>query len=208
MLVSVPATLSLMPSPREGPTQAARSEAMQRRLVDAATELLIERGWAATTTVAVCERAGCTRGALIHHYPNLAALLAHTLESVCDDFASAAPAQIDGHVDALDRLWAALSDRRFKAVLEAWSAAANDPALAPEIGPAVLRFAKAVSIDEPRHGHPLSDEAKAFAYTAREAMIGLALGRANNHGNPLGHEAIVLGRLRTEAAELDAGRQG
>lgn len=177
---------------------------MQQRLVDAATELLIERGWAATTAVAVCERAGCTRGALVHHYPNLAGLLAHTLESICDDFASAAATEIAGHADAIDRLWKALSDRRFKAVLEAWSAAANDPELAAEIGPAVMRFAKAVSVDEPRYGRPLSDDAKAFVLTAREAMIGLALGRANNHGKALGHERTVLARLRNEAAAFDA----
>lgn len=192
-----------MPSRREGPTQAERSSAMQRRLVDAATELLIERGWAATTAVAVCERAGCTRGALVHHYPNLAALLANTLESICDDLASSAPTEIASHVDAIERLWKALSDRRFKAVLEAWSAAGNDRELAAEIGPAVMRFAKAVSIDEPRYRRPLTDEAKAFMFTAREAMIGLALGRANNHGRALGHEDIVLARVRSEAAALD-----
>lgn len=177
---------------------------MQRRLVNAATDLLIERGWAATTAVAVCARAGCTRGALVHHYPNLAALLAHTLESICEDLASASAEPISGHADAIDRMWTALSDRRFKAVLEAWSAAANDSDLAAEIGPAVLRFARVVSIDEPRSGRPLTDDAKAFAFTAREALIGLAVGRANNHGEPLGHEPIVLTRLRTQAAALDA----
>ena len=39
-------------------TQSERSAAMQQALVDAAIELLIERGWAATTAVAVCERVG------------------------------------------------------------------------------------------------------------------------------------------------------
>ena len=82
-------------------TQAERTEAMQRALVDAAIELLIERGWAATTAVAVCERVGCTRGALIHHYPNLSALLAHALESLYDDFmrVALASAADDGRCD-------------------------------------------------------------------------------------------------------------
>src|SRR4051812_22955861 len=60
-------------------TQAERSTAMQQALVEAAIELLIEQGWAATTSVAVCDRVGCTRGALVHHYPDLSALLAHAL---------------------------------------------------------------------------------------------------------------------------------
>src|SRR3954447_22916468 len=86
-------------------TQADRSAATQQALVDAAVELLIERGWAATTAVAVCERAGCTRGALIHHYPSLSALLAHALESLYDSF-TGTPRPAGGTMaDAIDGLW-------------------------------------------------------------------------------------------------------
>src|SRR5215813_13442153 len=106
-------------------TQAERSAAMQAALIDAATELLIERGWAATTAVAVCERAGCTRGALIHHYPSMSALLADAIE--------------------------------------AWFAAGNDPDLARELQPAMLRFAKLVSPDSAAANSPLRGaDAKAF----------------------------------------------
>lgn len=35
-------------------------------------------------------------------------------------------------------------------------------------------------------------------------MIGLAAGRANNHGKALGHEGIVLARVPSEAAALDS----
>ena len=66
-------------------TQAERSAATRQALVDAAIELLMERGWAATTTVAVCERAGCTAWAVVHHYPSLSALLADALESLYAD---------------------------------------------------------------------------------------------------------------------------
>ena len=55
----------------------AREEHIERfrELAEAAIDLLIERGWAATTAVAVCERAGVTRGALLHHYDDLGDLL-------------------------------------------------------------------------------------------------------------------------------------
>lgn len=46
-------------------------------------------------------------------------------------------------------------------------------------------------------------DAKAFYLTAREAMLGLALGRATGGGKALGHERIVLARLRREAVEYD-----
>jgi hypothetical protein len=88
--------------------------------------------------------------------------------------------------------------------MEAWSAAANDPELAVEIGPAIARFAKVVSpANAPARSALADPDVKAFVFTAREAMLGLALGRATNGGKPLGHERIVIARLRDEAARLD-----
>src|SRR3954452_22361349 len=123
--------------PMERRTQAERSAATQQLLVDAAIELLIERGWAATTAVAVCERAGCTRGALVHPYPSLSALLAHALESLYDSFTASPRREAPTMTGTVDRMWRAIGDRRFKAVLEAWSAAGNDPDLAAELRPAM-----------------------------------------------------------------------
>lgn len=187
--------------------QADRSAAMQQRLVDAAIELLLARGWAATTAVAICERAGCTRGALMHHFPDLSALLAYALESLYAELTSKDwPATTD-LVGAVDRMWAVIGDRRFKAVIEAWSAAGNNPELAMEVGPAIARFAKVVSPSNASARSALADpNVKAFVLMAREAMLGLALGRATNGGKSLGHERIVISRLRDEAARLDEGR--
>jgi AcrR family transcriptional regulator len=177
---------------------------MQQALVDATIELLIERGWAATTAVAVCDRAGCTRGALIHHYPTLSALLAHALESLYDDFTRSPRAAPTTMFGVIDRVWRAVSDRRFKAVIEAWFAAGNDRELARELRPAMMRFAKLVSPESAGREGPLRDrDAKAFFLMAREAMLGLALGRAINGGTPLGHERVVLRRLRAEATGFD-----
>jgi len=178
-------------------TQADRSAATQQALVEAATSLLIERGWAATTAVAVCERAGCTRGALVHHYPSLSALLAHALEQLYEDLTRGVGQRPATATAAIDAVWRAVGDPRFKAVLEAWSAAGNDPELAEELAPAIGRFAKLVA------PAGTDADARAFHLTAREAMLGLALGRANNGGRPLGHERVVLARLRAEAAAID-----
>jgi AcrR family transcriptional regulator len=193
--------------PARGRTQAERSAATQRALVEAAIELLVERGWAATTAVAVCERAGCTRGALVHHYPSLAGLLAHALETVYEGFVVPGRGPAGTLVEVVDRLWEAIGDRRFKAVIEAWSAAGNDPELATEIGPAIRRFATLVSVDKPpRSGRRHDPEAATFVLVAREAMLGLALGRAVSGNQPLRHERRVLDRLRADAAALDRSR--
>ena len=181
---------------------------MRHALVESAIELLIERGWAATTAVAVCERAGCTRGALLHHYPSLSTLLAHALDSIYDDLTGAPRPTPRSMNSLIDGLWRAVGDRRFKAVIEAWSAAGNDPELAGELRPAITRFAKLVSPEGATPEGPLRDEdAKVFYLSARETMLGLALGRATNGGRPLGHEKAVLGRLRAEARRIDKDRE-
>src|SRR5690554_5529128 len=50
-------------------SQEERSASTRARLLDATIESLIEVGYAGTTTTAVCERAGLSRGAQVHHFP-------------------------------------------------------------------------------------------------------------------------------------------
>jgi hypothetical protein len=68
----------------------------------------------------------------------------------------------------------------------------------------MLRFAKLVSPDSAGRNSVLRDpEAKTFFLMAREAMLGLAVGRATNGGKPLGHQRAVLRRLRAEASTFE-----
>ncbi len=88
-------------------------------------------------------------------------------------------------------------------MIEAWLAAANDPELRAAIGPVVERFAKLVHPD--RRSDLLADaEAQAFFLMAREAMFGLALGRASNRGRAVSHERRVLDQLLRLAHDHDA----
>ena len=68
----------------------------------------------------------------------------------------------------------------------------------------MLGFAKLVSADQLTAGGVLATkERRSYYLMAREAMLGLALGRATNPGAPVGHERRVLDLLRTEAAAID-----
>jgi AcrR family transcriptional regulator len=185
-------------------TQAERSASTQARLVEAAVACLVERGWAATTTVEVCARAGVTRGAFAHHFESLPALVAAALQSVYDEIATGPPPRSATLEQLVDAAWQAVSTPRFKAMLEAWLAMANDPSLAAPLGPVVARFAGLVSPTNLQASVLDDPEARTHYLLAREAMLGLALGRATNGGRALGHEAAVLARLRTDAATLDA----
>lgn len=61
--------------PRARRTQEERSASTQGRLIDAAIECLCDLGYADTTTGAVVERAGLSRGALLHHFRTREALM-------------------------------------------------------------------------------------------------------------------------------------
>lgn len=175
--------------------QEDRSAATRAALADAAIDLLIERGWAAVSAVEVCKRIDVTRGAFHHHYPSLPSLLADALRRLYAEMSRKDKHPVSDLLTLLDATWTAVSNPRFKAVLEAWLAMANDPSLRAEIGPVVAEFAALVRPDTIL----TAEERRAFYLMARETMLGLALGRATNGGKPVAHEKAVLARLRAEA---------
>jgi AcrR family transcriptional regulator len=61
-------------SPRKSPRQA-RSQAMVEAILDATARVLVERGYAGTTTNLVAERAGVSVGSLYQYFPNKDALV-------------------------------------------------------------------------------------------------------------------------------------
>lgn len=180
-------------------TQADRTATTRAALADAATEVLIERGWAAVTAIEVCHRAGVTRGAFHHHYDSLPQLLADSLRRLYASFVDVKRPPVDDMASLIEATWAIVGQPRFKAVLEAWLAMANDPTLQAEIGPVVMEFAGLVNPEG--KGSPILHDAASRGYylMARETLLGLALGRATNGGNALGHEKAVLGALRRGA---------
>lgn len=59
---------------------AERTAAMRQRLIDAAITCLQELGYAATTTQIVTDRAGVSRGAILHHFPTKVDLMVAVAE--------------------------------------------------------------------------------------------------------------------------------
>src|SRR5436190_9740545 len=59
---------------------AERTAAMRQRLIDAAIVSLYELGYAATTTQVVTDRAGVSRGAILHHFPTKVDLMVAVAE--------------------------------------------------------------------------------------------------------------------------------
>ena len=186
-------------------TQAERRAVTRQAIIDAAGELLVEHGWAHVTSVAVCARAGLTRGAFVHHFDSLADLFAAVLEHRYDEIETIAASygELTSIAELVEGMWAIQSAPEFKVVLEAWLAGANDPDLGRMLAPVVANFAKLIGPE--RWPEVLADDdAQAFYLVARETLLGLAWGRAINRGRSLAHESLVLDNLTTTAKSHDA----
>ena len=71
-----------MSAPRR--PQQERSAATRAKLIEAAYESLLDRGYGATTVGEVQGRAGVARGTLLHHFPTRGALMAGVVEDIVE----------------------------------------------------------------------------------------------------------------------------
>ncbi len=206
-----------MPAKRQRPkrgSQAERTAAMRARLMSAARQCLIERGYGRSTAVDICALAGVTRGALFHHFADLSALFAATLDELCTAMIarSREAARKAGRPRSLaacvDILWPSFRNPEFKIVIEIWLAARNDPDLREKLAPVVAKFSVLAS---PELNPALAGQSArevVFYRLVIEAMIGMALGRAlSPDGKPLGHEKEVLALLKEMARRIEADRR-
>lgn len=113
---------------------------MQEALLDAAVGCLVELGFAGTTTTEVTRRAGVSLGAMLHHFPTKADLLAaavgHVMQRRQDEFRKAMTnvgRDTDRLDAAIDLMWEAFNGPTFHAWLELWVAARTDPELAEAV---------------------------------------------------------------------------
>jgi AcrR family transcriptional regulator len=161
-----------------------RSVAMRARLLDAALDCLVERGYAATTTVEVTRRAGVSRGAHLHHFPTKADLLTaavqHLLERRTGEFRDAL-AQVAPGADLLDAgidlLWSMFQGPAFAAWVELWIAARTDPELAKPVAAMDERFTAEtramfleVYAEEAEASAALFDIGRDFAFAVMEGV--------------------------------------
>lgn len=129
--------------------QEERTRAMRGRLLEATIELLVERGFAGTSTTLVSERAGVSRGAQLHHFPTkndlVVAAVEHLTEKRGRELAEAAEALPTGprHTRAvLQVLGDHFASPVFAAALELWNAARSDETLLAAVAPLEQRVGR------------------------------------------------------------------
>ena len=101
-----------MTTTRERRTQAERREHTITALLDATVRCLAERGYAATSTAAVCAEAGVSQGALFRHFPTRQALLVATAEHVAASNVEEFRTTVGSEVDTVDDVAAVLAHLR------------------------------------------------------------------------------------------------
>lgn len=139
------------------PTQAERSASTRQALIDAATTLLIEQGYAAFGEARVCEMAGISRGSLRHQFPEgrydlLPAMVSTLLETEAQKLAALGPmpARVRLHL-----MLHALVQRRQRhtsvAILEVWMASRGDDRLGEAVRPLLAMVPERLFGQEPHN---------------------------------------------------------
>ena len=174
-----------MPTPRErGRTQAERTAATRKALIDATVSSLVERGFARTTTTNIAHDARVSLGALSHHFPSkselMTATVAHLLQRRQEEFrdqVAAVGAGADRLEKAIDVLWTAFSGPTFVAWLELWVGGRRDPELAPAVLHMQDQFMKSsrelfteLFPSEEYAGTGLHEGSMTFAFTVMEGV--------------------------------------
>ena len=128
---------------KTGMTQKERRETTRRKLLDAATQVLVRDGYTGLTTTRVCAEAGLSQGALFKHYPSKMGLIAALAEDLyaglADRFEDSFRTGEDNYIrQAIRRLWDVFSSPRQLASYDLTVAARTDPRLQSILEPIVL----------------------------------------------------------------------
>ena len=130
--------------------QQQKSARTRLRLIEAATDCLVESGYSGLSTQAVAERTHISRGTMHHHFPTRMELVAAVVEHVFYErmrlFLEDYLAEMAGGFEAdlveiaTNAHWRSVLTREFSAYLELAVAARTDPELDHFFGPVARRY--------------------------------------------------------------------
>lgn len=167
-------------------TQAERRTHTRRVLLEATLASLSELGYAGTTTLEVERRAGVSRGARLHHFPNKAALLVGAVDWLCDQLSerylpafAASPTRKHERQRVragLHELFAMFQHPHYVAVLELSVAARTDRELREQLR-RVAERSRMLALEAARKLFPAlrPSDAERLVETIRVAFVGLRM---------------------------------
>lgn len=129
--------------------QARKSASTRVLILDAAIGCFFSNGYAQTTTTKIADRAGLSRGAMLHHFPSKTSLVVAAIDhlnelrlSLYRDKVAAIPEGSDLVDDGIEAYWEVATDPTFAAFHELTVAARTDSELADILEPALEKFQK------------------------------------------------------------------
>lgn len=148
-----------MPSGTESPVhtphispsgwQARKSAATRRQIIDATLRCFSKLGYFHTTTPAIAEEAGLSRGAMLHHFPSRMDVVRAAVEHLHAKRLKAFRAAVNGLPSGENRAhaalrahWEQLRHPLYAVFIELAVAARTDPELADILGPAEEAFVR------------------------------------------------------------------
>lgn len=141
------------PADAAAPKRAVQSRTIdvQRRILDAAVEVMLEHGYAGASTLRIQERAEVSRGRLLHHFPSRDALLIaaahHLAKARVGELPSehSWPDDLGERIDAVvDRMALTFTQGYFWAATELWVAARTHVDIRDALLPGEREIARAV----------------------------------------------------------------
>lgn len=141
-----PANVSSPPEPAGW--QAQKSAATRNLIIEAAIKCFVDMGYAQTTTTAIAEKAGLSRGAMLHHFPSKIDIVRAAVEYLHGKRLKAfrksaqrtSPADTNRTRQAVEAYWSHVRHPMFVAFFELSVAARTDPELAAILLPAQEAF--------------------------------------------------------------------
>jgi AcrR family transcriptional regulator len=151
-------------------SNADRSAATREKILSATIECLHQVGYHQTTTVLVTERAGVSRGAMLHHFPSKAELMIAAMEYIRCHMGQAHAAQLtpirndrQRFAALVDILWGEYSHPVGLARIELLLASRSDPVCGP-------RFAALTVELDRRHKDSIWPLAQRLGFTDRRRV--------------------------------------
>lgn len=128
--------------------QAQKSAATRNLIVEAAIKCFVDLGYAQTTTTAIADKAGLSRGAMLHHFPSKIDIVRAAVEYLHGKRLKAfrkaiqrtQPADSDRVRQSVEAYWSHVRHPMFVAFFELSVAARTDPELAAILLPAQEAF--------------------------------------------------------------------
>jgi AcrR family transcriptional regulator len=173
---------------------AERTAAMRQRLIDAAIGSLYELGYAATTTQVVTDRAGVSRGAILHHFPTKVDLMVAVAEYAAQyqdrtirKLLAETPTAMPAWLALTWATWDVIIRPPAMALLEVMMATRSDAALAERLPAVVQAFEDKQRADVWRMSQAagISDKPtiEAMVRLHRAALRGLAIELSLSHNS-------------------------